>query len=239
MKLYAICLGAVLALNLPSSEAKIIDRSRFTYQDDDREVKNFHSISLSGSFNIMVKIGAKESISLEGDAQDLNRVETIVQNGVLRIRLKRDVNNWNVGIGKVTIYITAKRLDGLVLSGSGNINLDGKLSSASADVQLSGSGKITAGLDSQTAGVALSGSGTINLSGEVGAVNISISGSGNVNATDLISEKSKMQIAGSGNVSITSKEELNATLLGSGSVNYKGNPKLSVNKVGSGEVVKL
>ncbi|OAQ42247.1 hypothetical protein A5893_03805 [Pedobacter psychrophilus] len=239
MKLYSICLIAILALNSTASEAKTVNTSNYLTTDEDREVKNFHAVSSSGSFNVTVKMGSKESISLEGDQQDLDRVETLVQNGVLKIRLKRDVNTWNEGVGNISIIVTAKKLDGLILSGSGSIDLEGKLNSAGADIQLSGSGKITAGLDTQTVGIALSGSGNVSLSGEVGSANISISGSGDVNAKNLISDKSQVQIAGSGNVYLNAKEELNATVLGSGSVRYKGNPKLSVSKVGSGSVEKM
>lgn len=239
MKLYSICLISFLALNSTMATAKTVNPSHDINTNEEREVKNFHAVSASGSFNVTVKMGTKESISLEGDQQDLDKVETLVQNGILKIRLKRDVNTWKEGVGNINIYVTAKKLDGLILSGSGSIDLQGKLNSAGADIQLSGSGKITANLDTQTAGIALSGSGNINLSGAVGSINISISGSGDVNAKNLISDKSKIQIAGSGNVYLNIKEELNATVLGSGSVRYKGNPKLSVNKVGSGSVEKM
>jgi uncharacterized protein YdeI (BOF family) len=239
MKLYLICFISFLALNGTIATAKTVNPSHYIINDEDREVKNFHAVSASGSFNVIVKMGTKESISLEGDQQDLDKIETLVQNGILKIRLKRDVNTWKEGVGNVNIYVTAKKLDGLILSGSGSIDLEGKLNSAGADIQLSGSGKITASLDTQSTAVALSGSGSINLSGEVGSVNISISGSGDVNAKNLISDKSKVQIAGSGNVYLYAKEELNATVLGSGSVKYKGNPKLLVNKVGSGSVEKM
>jgi hypothetical protein len=225
MKLYSICLIAILAVNSTASDAKIINPLHDVNINDEREVKNFHAVSSIGSFNVIVKMGTKESISLEGDQKDLDRVETLVQNGILKIRLKRDVNTWKESVENVNIYVTAKKLDGLMLSGSGSIDLEGKLNSAGADIRLSGSGKITANLDTQSVGVALSGSGSINLNGEVGYANISISGSGDVNAKNLISDKSKVQIAGSGNAYLNAKEELNAIVLGSGSVRYKGNPK--------------
>ncbi|WP_394330779.1 GIN domain-containing protein [Pedobacter psychrophilus] len=71
------------------------------------------------------------------------------------------------------------------------------------------------------------------------SVNTYISGFGDVNAKNLISDKSKVKIAGSGNVYLNTKEELNATVLGSGSVRYKGSPKVITNKVGSGSVAKM
>ncbi len=239
MKVYSTLLITILAVNSIAAEAKTNHPIHYINTDEARVVKNFHAVSSSGSFDVTVKMGNTESISLEGDKQDLDRIETLVQNGILKIRLKRDVNTWNQSIGNVNIIVTAKKLDGLMLSGSGSIDLQGKLNSAGADIQLSGSGKITASLDTQTAGIALSGSGSINLTGEVGSANISISGSGDVNAKNLISDKSQVQIAGSGNVYLNTKEELNATVLGSGSVRYKGNPKLTVSKVGPGSVEKM
>jgi hypothetical protein len=126
-----------------------------------------------------------------------------------------------------------------MLSGSGNLSLEGEMSSANADIQLSGSGKISANLNTQSASVSISGSGGVDLTGTTGAINISLSGSGDVHAEELICESSKIKIAGTSNVYIHVKDDIDATLLGTGSVKYLGNPNIKTSKIGSGEVVKL
>lgn len=69
-------------------------------------------------------MGNKESLEIDEDESDLERIETLVQNGTLRIRLKRDAKNYNIPFKKkVNIYITAKKLDALAVSGSGSLEV--------------------------------------------------------------------------------------------------------------------
>jgi hypothetical protein len=232
-----IPLGFIAILFLATSSLTAKDNNNF--DTETRSVKNFHAITSGGSFNVYVKLGTTESLKIEGDSEDLNRIETVVQNGMLKIRYKRDFNNWNSSTGDVNIYITAVKLDGLILSGSGLIELEGTMSSASADIRLSGSGKIKANMDTQSVGIALSGSGNLDLGGKTGVINVSISGSGTLNAEDLIADSGTVNVAGSGSVYVHAKENLKANLMGSGNIKYKGNPELTISKVGSGNVSKM
>jgi hypothetical protein len=239
--IFTLALSTLLIANTTNLKACEVDVYRTLHQQEPekREVKNFHAISLSGSYTVNVKMGDKESLSIEGNSEDVNRIETVVENGVLRILTKRNFNSWNSVGQKVTISITAQRLDGLMLSGSGALNLDGVMNSASADIQLSGSGEINTNVDTQNISVALSGSGNVNLSGKTGAVNIAVFGSGDVKAKKLESETGNIKVAGSGNVYIKIQKDLNASIFGSGSVKYMGEPIVTINKVGSGNVSKI
>nr|MBC7612025.1 DUF2807 domain-containing protein [Pseudopedobacter sp.] len=242
MKSFILSLGisALLAANTTNSKACVVEVCQSLHQQSEtRDVKNFHAISSSGSYTVNVMMGEEESLSIQGDAEDINKIETVVENGVLRIRTKRNRSSWNSVGKKVTINITAKRLDGLMLSGSGILNLDGVMNSASADIQLSGSGEINADVDTQNTAVALSGSGNVNLSGKTGSVNIVVSGSGDVKAKKLATETGNIKVAGSGNVYISAQKDLNASVFGSGSIKYIGDPNVSINKVGSGNVSKI
>lgn len=243
MKSITFILGLSLAFSAQAKNQPVtlpqvtaIHQSRV---EDTRAVKNFHAIASAGSFKVNVQMGEEESLTLNGNAEDINRIETVVENGILKIRTKRNFKSWNAVGHEVSINITAKRLDGLMLSGSGSILLDGTLNAPSADIQLSGSGEITASVDNQNTSLALSGSGNINVSGKSGAVNIAVSGSGDVKASDLTTDTSHIKIAGSGNVYIKTEKDLDAAIFGSGSVKYSGNPNVSVNKVGSGSVSQL
>lgn len=206
---------------------------------ESRVVKNFHSVANAGSVEVFVKMGDKETLSIEGTDEDVDRIETVVQNGILKIRTKRDINNWNMIIGSVKIYITAVKLDGLLQSGSGSIKLNGKLNSASADIQVSGSGKITAAMDTQSAKIILSGSGGVILAGKVGDLNITMAGSGDVNADKLIAENSKIKIVGNGIAFVNVLQTIDAKIIGSGGVKYMGNPKITTQKLGDGSVSKM
>ncbi|HET8828710.1 MAG TPA: head GIN domain-containing protein [Pelobium sp.] len=206
---------------------------------EERAVKNFHAVANAGAVAVFVKMGEEESLLIEGQDEDVERIETVVQNGILKIRTKRDINNWNVAINTVKIYITAVKLDALLQSGSGNIELDGKIESASADIQVSGSGKIIASMDTQNAKVTLSGSGGIILAGKVGKLNITMAGSGDVNADKLIAENSKISIAGNGTAYVNVSENIDAKIIGPGAVRYLGDPEITTRKLGEGSVSRM
>lgn len=206
---------------------------------ESRTVKNFHSIANAGAVEVFVEIGNQEGLSIEGSDEDVERIETVVQNGILKIRTKRDFNNWNVALNSVKIYITAVKLDALLQSGSGSIELEGKMTSASADIQLSGSGEITAAMDTQSAKVSLSGSGNIALAGKVGELNITMAGSGDVNADKLSAENSKIKIAGNGTAYVNVSESIDAKMVGPGAVKYMGDPSITTSKLGAGSVSKM
>lgn len=206
---------------------------------DSRAIKNFHAVASSGAYEVHIKMSDKESLRIEGNEEDLGRIETVVQNGLLKIRTKRNINNWNIPVNVVKIYITAIKLDGLMQSGSGTIEVEGDLNSASADIQLSGSGQIKAGLKTQSASINLSGSGNIVLDGKVGDLNVTLTGSGDVNADKLIAENVKVKLAGNGFAYVYAESELEAAIVGSGEVKYLGNPNITTSKLGTGKVSKM
>ena len=238
---FIFSLITLLIINSSSSKAFAVNIHQFkSAENQTREVSDFHAIASGGSFNIVVTMGTKESLEIDADESDLERIETLVQNGTLRIRLKRDAKNYNIPFKrKVNIYITAKKLDALALSGSGNLEVKGALNSASVNIQVSGSGSVTTVVDTQSISLAVSGSGNVNISGVTGSANIAVSGSGGVNAKNLKTKNSNIKIAGSGNVTVFAEETLNVNLAGSGSVKYLGSPELQINKIGSGSVSKL
>lgn len=233
-KLSVLSIISVMCLFLSSTNANVK-----TLETEDRSVRNFHAITSGGSFNVFVKIGKTESLKIEAISEDLQRIETIVQNGMLKIKYKRDYNNWSNTLGKVNIYITAVKLDGMILSGSGSMELEGMMTSASADFKLSGSGKIKATVDTQSVGVTMSGPGSLFLEGKTGVLNVSISGSGSLNGEDLVAETGTVNLVGSGHVYVHTTQSLKANLIGSGNVKYKGNPEVSISKAGSGDVSPL
>ncbi len=207
-----------------------------TKAQETRPIKNFHTVANAGASIVSISMGEQEGLKIEGAAEDVERIETVVQNGVLKIRTKRDINNWNVALGDVKIHIMAKSLDALMQSGSGSITLNGTLNSPKANIQLSGSGKVVAAVESQATDASLSGSGNIVLSGKTGLLNLVMAGSGDINAEQLDAENSKIKIAGNGTAYVQVSESIDAKMLGPGAVKYNGNPEIKTSKLGQGTV---
>ncbi len=125
------------------------------------------------------------------------------------------------------------------VSGSGNIEVRGNAANFESDI--SGSGDVIASLKiSGKSSFSISGSGKIIIDGSAKELTSRISGSGNVKGENFEVEVCDIKVAGSGNVFIHVKDELNVSIAGSGDVRYKGDPKkVNSNAAGSGSVRKF
>jgi len=207
---------------------------------ENRQVSNFNSISSSGSFDVYIKMGISESLKITGDEDVFENIETKVENGILKIRAKKSINNWGWSSGeKVKIYITAKSLTDLTLSGSGAVRVEGTIKSSQLNAVVSGSGSMDLNANSLTLNATISGSGSLTASGFAEKTRIVISGSGQFKGQNLKSNIADIKVSGSGGAWIHADEVLNASVSGSGNISYSGNPQVSQSTSGSGRVRKI
>ncbi|MBC8053181.1 MAG: DUF2807 domain-containing protein [Sphingobacteriaceae bacterium] len=203
---------------------------------EERRVSDFTGISSSGSFDVYIKMGNTEDLRIEGDEEDIKNVETKVEKGTLKIRsIKSSGWSWN-SRQKIKIYITAKSLNSLSVSGSGHMEVNGTLKANTLNTQVSGSGNIRIGIETSTLNSSVSGSGSIKVSGRTSGAHISVSGSGQFQGRNLKTSTTDVKVSGSGNASIYADDKLNAVLSGSGSINYSGNAQVNQTKSGSGRI---
>lgn len=205
---------------------------------ENRSVQPFSSVSSSGSFDVHIQFGNRESLRLEGDKEEFPRIETTVENGILKIRYRKN-NGWKWSGGKMDIYITAKKLEGISLNGSGSIKVDGAIKASEFNASLSGSGNLNFNLNSSTLKAMLNGSGKISSWGNSEKTDISISGSGNFQGENLHTEIANIKLSGSGNVRINASNTINAAISGSGNIYYSGNAAINSKTSGSGRISKL
>jgi len=187
-----------------------------------RSVGNYTAVSSAGFWDVMVGYGEGSTITVEGDENLLEFIETVVENNKLVIKTKGKVNLRSRN--KVTVYVSLTRLTGISLSGSGNIMGQGKFRNEGTSVfHLSGSGNINMDVDKLGgADISLSGSGNLILGGSANTVTAKISGSGNVDCSDLISDDATVRVSGSGGMKLNANKSVDASISGSGSVSYKG-----------------
>lgn len=208
---------------------------------DDRNVKNFTGVAAGGPINVVIKMGATESLKFEGDAEAISTLVSEVKGNILIIRPKTSWTSWAKKYeGKtITAYVTAKDITSLTMSGNGNITVSGELTSGEFTSTLSGSGSIKANVTADKLTGVISGSGNLNISGKTDVVQITISGSGNLNGKTLVTNRLSTRISGSGTVSIKTDGTIKAFISGSGHVYYNGNPTVEKTVIGSGGVSEL
>jgi Putative auto-transporter adhesin, head GIN domain len=234
-----IALASLFVCSSQISKSSIIVKNKQVVSSDEREVSGFSGISSSGSFDVFVTLGDKESLRLEGDPERLSEIETKVEDGILKIRTKDLIKSWNGNKGKVNIYITAKALNTLTMSGSGDMKVDGTVKADLLTTKVSGSGSISLNADSHNYIGVISGSGGINAKGNTGNAKITIAGSGDFKGREFHSASADIKVSGSGDASIYADQTLDAVISGSGHIKYEGNAQVSETKSGSGGVSKF
>jgi Putative auto-transporter adhesin, head GIN domain len=208
---------------------------------DSREIRSvgaFTAVSLGGSMKVLVQQGSPQKVEVQGLAEDLAHLETVVSNGELRINARKESGmNWHSFKGPVTVYVTVPTIKALSVSGSGSIKAAGGIRASELDLTVSGSGTIQlASIAATRVSSSLSGSGTIQAAGTAAEQAISVSGSGGIQAPKLQSKTCSISISGSGSCRVQATQLLEASIVGSGSVYVTGNPQVKSSVVGSGRV---
>lgn len=207
---------------------------------ENRTVSEFTGIQIANSANVEVVKGTSLMVEVSDYENLLKNLSVKTVNNLLVI--KTEPSNLYIERSKTKVRITAPEsllLKNLLISGSGNIKLNGIFSNI-ASVEISGSGNITSEEPATFTDIAvnISGSGNVLLKGKAENVSALISGSGNIKLRDLETKNATCNISGSGNILINAIEKLVAKIGGSGNIEYFGNPTIDKNISGSGKVVK-
>jgi len=206
------------------------------------DVRDFDQISMKIGGTVYVTQGDKNEVVLEGDQDDIDKLEVEVRNGELRIESRRRSSwrFWNSGNVRVDVYVTVKELNSVTVSGSGDIVGRNTIETDRFRARVSGSGDIEMDIDAKEVQSSISGSGDIELSGSASSGTLSISGSGKFLAEKLRVDDFEVKISGSGRSSITVYGELDVRISGSGSVYYAGEPTgVNSSISGSGKVRRI
>ncbi len=206
-------------------------------QKQTREVGSFHGVALNVPGTVELRIGNTDSVTIEADDNILPLIETVVENGTLRIRPAK--RNANFRQSNLTIVIQARQVERISVGGSGSITATG-LRAEKLRFDVGGSGSINArDLDSRQVAVAIGGSGNFKASGKTEQLTASIGGSGNIQAGRLAAREVQVSIGGSGEAEVWAKDDLSISIGGSGEVSYYGDPRISRSMQRSSSIKRL
>lgn len=206
-------------------------------QSETREVGPFDIVHIAGPYEVTLTSGKEGTISLSGDDEDLENIESYIKKGKLIIKKKNKswLSDWTSG--KVTIRIPIEEISSVILSGSGKIKSQKTITANRFKTVISGSGDIDLEVEATSVEGTLTGSGDLHLSGKTERVEFQITGSGDITAQDLKAQTGQAQITGSGDIEMHATETLNGSITGSGDLLCYGSPERQVTKVtGSGDI---
>jgi hypothetical protein len=234
-------LAAVLLAGADYTVAKPHATVKVNFDDIvDRHLSGFNAVNVAGPFDVKITQGATESVKVEAPSDVMNRILTEVNNGELKIYSKHDNWNWGNWWGnhkKIIVYVTAKDINKINISGSGDVSFRDGITTNSLRLNISGSGDMTGRLSVKTLESSISGSGDMKLTGSAETSSTHIVGSGDYTAGNLVTRDSSIHLSGSGDAEINASNKVDASVSGSGDVHYRGGPHtVNKSKSGSGDI---
>lgn len=192
----------------------------FAQNREVRNVGNFTKISFRFPGKLYLKQGPTQKVELEGDQDVLKEVETDIEGSSLVIGREGKWFKWDNDNAKITVYVTMPNIEGVSVSGSGNVIGQSTIKTDDLDLNVSGSGSLTLDVDARGDIEAdVSGSGDIALKGNCESFNSDVSGSGRVVIQSTIKNRAEFGVSGSGRIEASgSAESVKTNISGSGKV---------------------
>lgn len=203
---------------------------------DERSLAGFDAVVNASALDVEVTVGEGDAVRVVCDANLLDRVETVVDGGVLRID-RAGLYGLHPRAG-CRVEVEVEHLRAARNSGSGEVRTLG-VATELTEIHQEGSGSITVDALTVThADVSSTGSGSVHLAGTIGDVAFVSTGSGGIHARELLADTAQVRSTGSGGVELHASELVDAELTGSGDIHVWGSPDDRHTRVtGSGRVV--
>lgn len=196
----------------------------------------FEAIVVEGAMDVIVTKGDHQEVSIEGQSELIDLVNTKVTGGKWRITTSECYRT----DAPFVVHIITPLLTSITVEGSSNVHSADVFGSGTTALNTTGSGDIEVeGINETSLNIEVTGSGSIRVRGTCTDLNGSLSGSGDLLAKDLTANVVKISVEGSGTATITAITTLEATVMGSGDVQYGGKPTVDAQVDGSGSVTPL
>jgi hypothetical protein len=173
-----------------------------------RSLAPFTGVDLAGENDVVVHVGARQSVIVHGDTNLLRRVTTRVRSGSLVIATTP--GNLNAKT-PMFVAVNVPSVDALRLQGNGNIRVTG--------------------ISSPSLNVGLAGNGDIEAAGTTTRLHVMIGGVGTAFLGQLIARDSTAALSGDGSIVVTATHTLNASVSGNGTIFYGGKPPHVTTKI--------
>ncbi|MFC4346279.1 head GIN domain-containing protein [Kordiimonas lipolytica] len=174
----------------------------------DRDVKDFTKIRIKGAMELKLEAGESFSLKVEGDDDDVARLESYVRNGTLTLDNANDDDddgNIHFNSDDIKVTITMPTLEEFEVMGA-------------VDAEIKG-------LKSENLLIDLKGAGAIELEGTCGSLDLELKGAGEVDAEDLECADVEVSVQGVGEAKVFASESVDADVSGIGSITVYGEPK--------------
>lgn len=199
-----------------------------------REVSTFNKIDATGASNIIYRQSDTLRVSVEGEANELEKIETKVSENTLFIRTKGVIKS------SIKVKISGNNLNSVSLSGASSFKTSGSIKADSLYFETSGASNVNIDVTTRIINAIASGASEVTLSGTTQNLKADVSGASSLKSYKMNAENADVTASGASSAKIfaTNKMRVNAT--GASTIKFKGNPKeVSAEGSSSSQIIKI
>lgn len=207
------------------------------YTSETRTVADYDEVNLQGSIDVVLVAGNEGNLKIEAESNLQEYIVTEVEGGTLKISVEEDINLDPSKDYDIVVTVPFESLEGVSLTGSGDINSSDEIKAGNFSVQITGSGDVNLKLSADSVQGKVVGSGDLDLEGAATELEFLVTGSGDIDASGLKANRVQATVSGSGDIAVHATEALKSRVSGSGDITYSGNPQQQDFKTsGSGSI---
>lgn len=205
-----------------------------------RKVTGFTGINVKGfPDSVILQQDSFFLVKVEVDENLLPYLMTENKDGILTIYQKENTTISIGGNNVIKVFISAPVFRHLETSSPCTIYSKNTLSAAdSVTIKMNGYNGMNLTLSAQDVKADLTGDAIIFLQGKTKNLAVNASGLANVFLYNLLSDNTKLNLSGAGDIQVSAKSKLDIKLSGSSEVLYRGDPVVTQNISGSGSIRK-
>jgi hypothetical protein len=208
-----------------------VSKGELTKQD--RTVSGFDAVDIGGAFEVIIKQGSQESLTVEAELGIIDKIKTEVSGHTLKIYTEKDCC-WDAG--KMAIYLTVKDIKYLEISGACELKSEGDIRLENLEMEVSGASEITLNFTLAKLDLNLSGASELTLSGSCDQVYMETSGASEIDALNFKVSSMTINASGASECKVNVTDDLQVDASGATSVRYTGNATVNSSSSGASSV---
>lgn len=205
-----------------------------TAQKEDRTVKPFDELKVTGNVLVELTAGDKESISVEiiDNKSDLtlDKIVTEVDGKTLKIRM----TNLKARKDKIKVLVTYKDLRDISANAGCKVIVNSLIKGDKLVAKANSGSIIRLKVDLNTIDLNSSEGGLINISGNVKTQETTVGTGGETHSFNLKSNTAFAKVTTGGKIDLFASNKIDAQVRMGGEINFKGDPKDVTKKVSLG-----
>ncbi len=199
-----------------------------------RELKTFHALDIGGAFEVKLKQGSPQSVTITSDDNLMPHITTKVKDGELEIDTKGSIQDAT----KLKVDIVVENIDELDLSGACNLKTLDYISSNEMEIECSGASNLYIQLKCKKLDLDFSGASDGEIIGSTKVLDIDASGACDLDCSKLNTDVLRIDASGACSIDVMAKKTIYVEASGASSVTYSGNAVADIHTSGASSVDK-